>query len=282
VSASPFFIEGPAVVSFSGGRTSGYMLRRILDEGLQPDVHVLFADTGKERSETYDFVRECAKRWSVEIHWIRKDPRGSPTPFDRLILEKQFLPNSRMRSCTQEMKILPMRDWMRSRGHADDEWTNVLGLRADEPSRVAKMRGRDSHEQAWDLAFPLAQAGTTRADVKAFWRQQPFDLRLEAWESNCDLCFLKGRKLRARIIRDHPELAGWWIEKERQVGGTFDKANRPDYAAILAGVRRQPDLFEADPDEATPDCICHEGTGTGDETDALSASPALHQARGKR
>lgn len=27
----PFLIEGPAVISFSGGRTSGYMLRRILD-----------------------------------------------------------------------------------------------------------------------------------------------------------------------------------------------------------------------------------------------------------
>jgi len=32
------------------------MLRRILDEGLRPDVHVIFADTGKERNETYDFV----------------------------------------------------------------------------------------------------------------------------------------------------------------------------------------------------------------------------------
>src|SRR5690242_17474485 len=41
---SPFQIEGPAVISFSGGRTSAYMLRRILDEGVRPDVFVLFAD----------------------------------------------------------------------------------------------------------------------------------------------------------------------------------------------------------------------------------------------
>lgn len=54
MSASPYEIDGQAVVSFSGGRTSGYMLRRILGEGLRPDVHVIFADTGKERAETYN------------------------------------------------------------------------------------------------------------------------------------------------------------------------------------------------------------------------------------
>jgi 3'-phosphoadenosine 5'-phosphosulfate sulfotransferase (PAPS reductase)/FAD synthetase len=65
---NPYKIEGPAVISFSGGRTSAYMLRKVLDahEGeLPPDVFVVFADTGKERPETLDFVRECSKRWGV-------------------------------------------------------------------------------------------------------------------------------------------------------------------------------------------------------------------------
>lgn len=35
IDRDPFLIEGPAVISFSGGRTSGYMLRRVLDAGLQ-------------------------------------------------------------------------------------------------------------------------------------------------------------------------------------------------------------------------------------------------------
>ena len=49
------------------------MLRRILDAhggGLPDDVHVIFANTGKERTETLDFVRECAERWNVRIRWI--------------------------------------------------------------------------------------------------------------------------------------------------------------------------------------------------------------------
>jgi 3'-phosphoadenosine 5'-phosphosulfate sulfotransferase (PAPS reductase)/FAD synthetase len=69
---SPFHIDGPALISFSGGRTSAYMLRRILDEGLRPDVHVVFADTGRERDETYAFVREVEEQWGAEIHWVKR------------------------------------------------------------------------------------------------------------------------------------------------------------------------------------------------------------------
>jgi 3'-phosphoadenosine 5'-phosphosulfate sulfotransferase (PAPS reductase)/FAD synthetase len=80
-------ISGPARISFSGGRTSAYMLRKILDAhggALPPDVHVVFANTGKERPETLDFVRECGERWGVSIRWvewriIRVDMVSKPT-----------------------------------------------------------------------------------------------------------------------------------------------------------------------------------------------------------
>lgn len=66
----PFFIDGPAVISFSGGRTSAEMLRRILDahDGELPDdVFVDFTNTGKEREETLVFVNECSVRWGIPI-----------------------------------------------------------------------------------------------------------------------------------------------------------------------------------------------------------------------
>lgn len=75
---NPFRIEGPAVISFSGGRTSGLMLRRILDAhdgALPPDVFVVFANTGKERGETLDFVRDCAVHWDVRIRWVERRGR---------------------------------------------------------------------------------------------------------------------------------------------------------------------------------------------------------------
>ncbi len=71
--SDPFKIEGPAVISFSGGRTSGYMLWRILQAHggtLPADVRVVFANTGKERNETLDFVERCACAWGVPMTWL--------------------------------------------------------------------------------------------------------------------------------------------------------------------------------------------------------------------
>lgn len=244
--SEPFLIEGPAVISFSGGRTSAYMLRRILDEGLQPDVHVLFADTGKERQETYDFVRLVARYWKVDVQWVER-----PGQFTQLITDKSFLPNPVMRFCTQELKIRPMRDWMLAKGY--EHWTNVVGIRADEPRRVAKMREAEQRRsERWDIALPLADAGIRLQDVECFWGLQMFNLALWPHEGNCDLCFLKGRDKLVNIVRERPDLAQWWADQEARIGGTF-RNDRPSYAAMLA----QPDLFDQS-DVDLVECYCHD------------------------
>ena len=66
-------INEPALISFSGGRTSGFMLYHILQAhngSLPDDVHVAFANTGKEMPETLDFVRDCGDHWGVNINWL--------------------------------------------------------------------------------------------------------------------------------------------------------------------------------------------------------------------
>lgn len=73
-----YLIKGPALISFSGGRTSAYMLHEILKAhgGTLPnDVVVAFANTGKEREETLRFVHECASRWGVYVHWVEWRPK---------------------------------------------------------------------------------------------------------------------------------------------------------------------------------------------------------------
>ena len=82
--ADPFLITGPAVISFSGGRTSAYMLWRILQAHggqLPGDVVVCFANTGREMPATLDFVHECATRWGVHVTWLeyRRDAETGRT-----------------------------------------------------------------------------------------------------------------------------------------------------------------------------------------------------------
>ena len=55
----PFVIDGPTCLSFSGGRTSGLMLRRTLDantpEAIRDWLLVCFANTGREDEATLRF-----------------------------------------------------------------------------------------------------------------------------------------------------------------------------------------------------------------------------------
>ena len=59
-------------ISFSGGRSSAYLLHQILEanSGLPESAVVTFANTGREMPETLDFVQECQHRWGVKIHWL--------------------------------------------------------------------------------------------------------------------------------------------------------------------------------------------------------------------
>ena len=267
-------VVSATLINVSGGRTSAYMLRRILDAhgGVLPDdVFVVFANTGKERAETLDFVRDCAERWGVPIHWVERRGRAwggqrwtevtydtasrDGEPFAELIIERKFPPSVVMRFCTTELKIRVMRDFMLARGFK--HWTNVVGLRADETSRVMGARAHADRER-WDIECPLHSAGIRVEDVAAFWRAQPFDLRLQSYEGNCDLCFLKGRAKRERIMREHPEFADWWIAQEEFVKGRFH-AHEPGYAKVRDKVLRLPLLpMDLDPDgedDSIP-CTC--------------------------
>ena len=56
---NPFKIIEPTVISFSGGRTSAYMLWRVLqahDGKLPNEAIVMFANTGKEAEETLALI----------------------------------------------------------------------------------------------------------------------------------------------------------------------------------------------------------------------------------
>ena len=73
---NPYKIEPPALISFSGGRTSGFMLKQIIDayEGVLPkDIYAVFANTGKEMPQTLDFVKDCADKWDIDIIWLELD-----------------------------------------------------------------------------------------------------------------------------------------------------------------------------------------------------------------
>lgn len=286
--ADPFFIEGPAILSISGGRTSGYVLWRILQAHgwkLPEDVRPFFANTGKEMPETLDFVAEMERRWNTPFTWVEYRPKTEDgkqeaivnydtasrkgEPYAALIDDRKYLPNPVARFCTVELKIRPMHRVVRAWGW--EEWTSCLGIRADEPRRVAKLAARSGPETPDEIAIaPLARAGVAVAEVGRFWKEQPFDLRLpnmngRTMHGNCDLCFLKGSKQVYSLIREQPKRAVWWMEQETKIqsaaqfkgDGDRFRTDRPSYRQMYDAALKQDELFTATAvDEPLQDCMC--------------------------
>ena len=279
----PFLLELPAVVAFSGGRTSGYMLRRILDAfGGQPDdLEVCFQNTGLEHAATYQFVEDCAEHWGIRITWLEYalDADNKPTfavvdpstasrngePFTRLIDTKGYLPNPVARGCPSTLKMPTQDRYLKTLPGFADGYANAVGLRFDEPRRAQRIKSDNGRES---VVCPLYDAQLTEDDVLKFWRGQDFDLDLPLKGNiagNCVGCFLKGRSKIETLMREMPEYFDWWAKAEQgsvtttAAAGSVFRSDRPTYAQLMEQVSRQGYLpFDHGPDDETLPCMCHD------------------------
>lgn len=275
----PFRIDGPTVIPTSGGRSSAYLLRRVLQSngGLPAGAVALFCNTGKEEEATLEFVRDMAVNWAVPIVWLEyregaafevvsfETASRQGEPFEAIVRQRGgVLPNPRSRYCSSEMKTRTMHRYLRSLGW--DEWDTMLGIRGDEERRVAKFRF-NPHPETKDeyVRIPLADAFMSSGDVGAFWKAQPFDLALpnhngKTMHGNCDLCFLKPAAQVQSLIQEKPERAVWWAAQEKQAeavatgNGCRFRDDRPSYAQMARFAERQADMF--DPNEEAIACYC--------------------------
>ena len=273
--ANPFLITEPTCISFSGGRTSAYMLWRVLDahNGIPPPhARVIFANTGKEDEASLRFVQACSDNWNVPIDWVEyrdADPAfvkvdfetasRNGEPFEALIRKRQYLPNPVTRFCTSELKIRTIHKYLRSIGWDDhNETMDWIGMRADEQRRAAKIADKSR--------IPLVTAGVTKETVGDFWRKQSFDLELPnnngvTMHGNCDLCFLKGGAQVLSLIAEKPERGIWWAKMEAlalalasKPSGAVFRSDRPSYASMIKFASEQIDMF--DPNEEAIACFC--------------------------
>lgn len=215
------------VASFSGGRTSGYMTKLLLDK--YRDTHqviVTFANTGREDPRTLDFVHNCDVHFGFNTVWLeavvhhgekkacthRVVDYASADRDGRVfeqVIQKYGIPNVAFPYCTRELKLNPMKSYLRSLGLDPLQVPTAVGIRMDERRRVSKSEGM-AH-----VMYPLIDEWPSdKQDVLDWWEDQPFDLGIEEFEGNCKGCFKKSYAKHFQQIDKDPSAYDWHREME--------------------------------------------------------------------
>lgn len=219
----------PLLISFSGGRTSAFMARLLLELPKYKNSQkiIVFANTGRENEATLKFVNECDKRWSLNVVWLEADvmeEKGKGTnyklvtfetasrkgqPFEDVIM-KYGLPSKLYRHCTRELKEVPIHKY--AKDILGSDYLTAIGIRADEKHRLG---------QKPNYIYPLAELGFTEQIIRNWWDAQDFDLELKDYQGNCDLCFLKSKRKKLTILNENPKVADWWNTMEQAFGSEY-------------------------------------------------------------
>jgi hypothetical protein len=213
-------------VSFSGGRTSGYMCWWLIEYmSHKYNFIFVFANTGLEHEKTYEFVDKCDKHFGLNLVWVEAvvhpDRRGcthetvnykiasrNGLPFEEVI-KKYGIPNTDYPHCTRELKLNPMFSYKQSLGFKRNH-PMAVGIRADEVDRVsddAKNHG---------VVYPLVTAGVTLADVRHWWVKQPFDLEIPEHLGNCVTCWKKSDRKLLTLARHSPHYFNFFDRMEKE------------------------------------------------------------------
>lgn len=219
----------PLLISFSGGRTSAFMVRLLLELPNYKNSQklIVFANTGRENEATLKFINECDTRWCLNVVWLEADvmeEKGKGTnykvvtfetasrkgqPFEDVIM-KYGLPSKLYRHCTRELKEVPIHKY--AKDILGSDYLTAIGIRADEKHRLG---------QKPNYIYPLAELGFTEQIIRTWWDAQDFDLELKDYQGNCDLCFLKSKRKKLTILNENPKVADWWNKMEQAFGSEY-------------------------------------------------------------
>jgi len=224
-------------ISFSGGRTSAYMTKMLLDRfSHKYEFLITFANTGKEHAATLDFVRDCDRFFGFKTVWLEavvSREKGIGTTHKIVtyetasrnaqpyidVTEKYGVSNVTWQPCTREMKAATMKSYRKSVGFGKSPY--AIGIRIDEPRRVKPGVVKEG------VVYPLVDwFPTTKQQIISWWRNQKFDLGRELFPpyglpehlGNCTTCFKKTFRKHSLVWRDCPNEFDFNMDMEARFG----------------------------------------------------------------
>lgn len=211
--------NSPIVVSYGGGTNSTAMLIAMALKGIKPDL-ILFADTGGELPETYEWVNTFSDWLESQgfpgVEWVKYSQAGtSRQKFTYSTLEEECLVKSLLpakaygsSNCSMKWKIQPVQK--RTKLYCKDKNIKsmprqLVGIHTGEMSRLLDKTGK-MRDLVWEgirQEYPLVEWGLNQENCNALIKSVGLPVPSK---SSCFFC--PNRKI-SEIIElkeKHPDL----------------------------------------------------------------------------
>lgn len=271
-------MKNPLLVLVSGGRSSAFMARHIQTSEKYKDYTKLFVfcNTGQERPETIEFLRDMVKHWDLPLNLIegvysKKAGVGvkhkvvdfesldmNNGPYTGAIMHYNKhkwvgVPCDPAPYCSHYLKVLPSHSFAK-KIFGTTKYIKAIGYRIEDmPKRItfAELRADTKiiAPNITDFDAPISNL-----DLNRFFDNIPFKLQIHNDLGNCEICWKKSDKSLIRNIQYGVRSTEWAHRMETMYNNTFYRERRSirDFEA-LAKSGKQLDMF----DDEGGKCVCN-------------------------
>lgn len=247
------------LVTVSGGRSSAMMARHIQTHPKYKDYNKLyvFANTGMERPETIEFLKNMVKYWNlplVLIEGVYSTKKGVGVrhkiiDFDTLSMKNEpyqgaisqlnknkwtRLPNKGTPYCQTYLKERPCHSLAKEIFQTTD-YIKAIGYRKEDmPKRITYKEIELSKDKIAPLITDF-KTPISKFDLTRWYDNQPFKLDLHSDLGNCTLCWKKGDKNLVKSIQLNDRVTQdieWFKKMEDKYGNTMFRGNRSIFEIV--------------------------------------------------
>lgn len=183
------------VVSDSGGRSSKFLAKFMLDKYGKSNVDFVYMDTGEEHEATYEFIKQCNEHFKLDLICLRGDfslPMGKGVgynvvsidgikpdskPFEEMMV-KYGVPYIGGMFCTDRMKLKPYKKYC-DHTYGKNNYETWLGVRFDEPKRLVG----DNKKKELSAYKQLSLDGLSGEEISLLYVETRKDItELDQWQ----------------------------------------------------------------------------------------------------
>lgn len=273
------------LINVSGGRSSAMMAFHVSTHPKYASFNKLFVfcNTGQERKETIDFLKNIVKFWSIDLHLIEgvySNLKGvgcsaRRVSFDELDMSSRIfsnaidhlqknrwvgVPNQATPYCSVYLKVRPA-NWYAKKYFGTVKFKSAIGYRLEDmPKRISwaeiKMVKKQIFPLLTDFDLPV-----NLQDIDSFFLKQLFSLTILGHLGNCRYCWKKSFKtieenIRFDLLNHDFSVIDWYRIEESKHRNLFFRSNKSIDDLLKSALLPKTGILDFTDDDNFDGCIC--------------------------